>query len=190
MTVGRAVFASAATACGSLRIATAFGLLRMLSSGRQADRLPPRRSRLTVATPGFPGGYTGAGPRMTRARCPHAGLDGEDALKPRVEHRRQEVGADLELKRRRHRAATSPKVPFGTAVKKPAGSWTSPSPSTRQNLNTPRRYRARAAASRWRFEPRRGCPARRGISRRRSRCDGQALRTIAASLVGVRAASA
>jgi len=35
-----------------------------------------------------------------------------------------------------------------------------------------------------------GCPARRGISRRRSRCDGQALRTIAASLVGVRAASA
>ena len=31
----------------------------------------------------------------------------------------------------------------------------------------------------------RGCPARRGISRRRSRCDGQALRTIAASLVGV-----
>src|SRR5712692_419028 len=35
----------------------------------------------------------------------------------------------------------------------------------------------------------RGRPARRGISRRRSPCDGQAVRTIAASLVGVRAAS-
>src|SRR5207247_1653652 len=33
------------------------------------------------------------------------------------------------------------------------------------------------------------CPARRGISRRRSRCDGQALRTIAASLLGVCVAS-
>lgn len=34
-----------------------------------------------------------------------------------------------------------------------------------------------------------GCPVRRGISRRRSRCDGQAVTRIAASLVGVRAAS-
>jgi hypothetical protein len=30
----------------------------------------------------------------------------------------------------------------------------------------------------------RGCPARRGTSRRRSRCDGQAVATIAASSVG------
>jgi hypothetical protein len=35
-----------------------------------------------------------------------------------------------------------------------------------------------------------GCPGRRGFSWRRSRSDGQAAATIAASLVGVRAAAA
>ncbi len=49
------------------------------------------------------------------------------------------------------------------------------------DLSLDRSYHSRA------YE--RGCPARRGFSRRRSRCDGQAVRTIAASLVGVRAAS-